>query len=108
MKALECLVTILETSGERLDHSKAKNLMNQYFIRIEKFSESASLPPRVRFRLLDVIDMRGREWRQRRQVAGPRPVSEIRAEFGTNLDPTKLTPQDMDTNPRFRVPQLKR
>ena len=85
------MVTILETSGERLDHSKARNLMDQYFERIERFSESASLPSRVRFRLLDVIDMRGREWRQRRQIAGPRPVSEIRAEYGTSMDPTKLT-----------------
>ena len=44
-----------------------------------------ALPSRVRFRLLDIIDMRQREWRQRRQVAGPRPVSEIRAEFGNDL-----------------------
>ena len=90
-EALECLVTILETSGERLDHSKARNLMNQYFIRIERFSVSTCLPSRVRFRLLDVMDMRGREWRSRRQIAGPRPVSEIRAEYGTSMDPTKLS-----------------
>ena len=82
-EALECLVAIMETSGEQLDHDQAKNLMNQYFKRIQKFSTADQLPSRVRFRLLDLLDLRSRDWRQRRQVAGPRPVSEIRAEYGT-------------------------
>ncbi|CAG5099086.1 Oidioi.mRNA.OKI2018_I69.XSR.g16237.t1.cds [Oikopleura dioica] len=90
-EALECLVAIMETSGEQLDHDQAKNLMNQYFKRIQKFSNADQLPSRVRFRLLDLIDLRSRDWRHRRQVAGPRPVSEIRAEYGTNLDPTKIS-----------------
>ncbi|CBY22960.1 unnamed protein product [Oikopleura dioica] len=90
-EALECLVAIMETSGEQLDHDQAKYLMNQYFKRIQKFSTADQLPSRVRFRLLDLLDLRSRDWRQRRQVAGPRPVSEIRAEYGTNLDPTKIT-----------------
>ena len=89
-EALECLVRIMETSGEKLDHQQAKNVMDQYFGRIKKLSENQTLPSRVRFRLLDVIDMRQREWRQRRQIAGPRPVSEIRAEFGSDLDPSLL------------------
>lgn len=90
-EALECLVAIMETSGEQLDHDQAKYLMNQYFKRIQRFSTADQLPSRVRFRLLDLLDLRSRDWRQRRQVAGPRPVSEIRAEYGTNLDPTKIT-----------------
>ena len=69
----------------KLTRQQAKNMMDQYFQRIKKLSENTALPSRVRFRLLDIIDMRQREWRQRRQVAGPRPVSEIRAEFGNDL-----------------------
>lgn len=98
-EALECLVRIMETSGEKLDHAQAKNYMDQYFMRIKKLSENDQLPSRVRFRLLDIIDMRQREWRQRRQVAGPRPVSEIRAEFGSDLDPSLMSLSGLNMSP---------
>ena len=84
--------------------------MDQYFHRIKKLSENDQLPSRVRFRLLDIIDMRQREWRQRRQVAGPRPVSEIRAEFGSDLDPSLMSlsgltsPSSIEEKPKTPKP----
>ena len=78
--------------------------MDQYFLRIKKLSENDQLPSRVRFRLLDIIDMRQREWRSRRQVAGPRPVSEIRAEFGSDLDPSLLLKEPTEEKPKTPKP----
>jgi len=87
---IECLCQIITTVGRRLDTLKAKNIMNQYFDRIEKLSESAELPARIRFMLQDVMELRRNQWIPRRiqQDNGPRSVSQIRWEMmGPMLPP---------------------
>ena len=55
---IECMCQIMSTIGKRLDTSKAMNIMNQYFDRIEMLSQSSELPSRIRFMLRDVIELR--------------------------------------------------
>lgn len=55
---IECMCQIMSTIGKRLDTSKAMNIMNQYFDRIEMLSQSSELPSRIRFMLKDVIELR--------------------------------------------------
>ncbi|XP_065191358.1 eukaryotic translation initiation factor 4 gamma 2-like [Sycon ciliatum] len=81
----ECLCNLLKTIGAKMDTEKAKGLMDQYFSRIEQFSKNEErLPPRNRFMLLELIELRANLWRPRRVVAeaqpAPRTISEVREE----------------------------
>lgn len=55
---LECLSEIMKNIGGMLDQSDARPLFDQYFDRMENYSMSSELPSRIRFMLLDVIDLR--------------------------------------------------
>uniref|UniRef100_H2Z561 W2 domain-containing protein n=1 Tax=Ciona savignyi TaxID=51511 RepID=H2Z561_CIOSA len=56
---LECLCQIMVTCGRRLDHDKAKSLMDQYFDRLELVRKRrADLPSRIRFMIQDVLELR--------------------------------------------------
>lgn len=82
---LECLCQIMRTIGCLLDIQASKNLMNQYFDRIDMFSKKPELPYRIRFMLRDVIDLRNNNWRPRpfqREDNVPQPLSKLREEAG--------------------------
>nr|CAB3241846.1 eukaryotic translation initiation factor 4 gamma 2 [Phallusia mammillata] len=82
---LECLCQIMTTCGRRLDHEKAKSLMDQYFDRIEKLQRrKTELPSRIRFMLQDVIELRAAGWvpRSIHVHQGPKTLGEIRQEVG--------------------------
>lgn len=84
-KDLECLCQILTTCGRKLDHEKAKYLMNQYFKRMQYLYDKKSfLPPRIRFMLQDVIELRSANWTPRRPQSsqGPKTLGQIRSEVG--------------------------
>lgn len=80
---LECLTQIMTTCGKRLDHPKAKCLMDQYFGRMEVLpKKQPDLPSRIRFMLQDVVKLRRNNWNPRRaqRDSGPRTLSQIRQE----------------------------
>lgn len=82
---LECLCQIMRTIGSLLDVQASRNLMNQYFDRIDMFSKKPELPPRIKFMLRDVIDLRNNKWRPRpfqREDNVPQPISKLREEAG--------------------------
>uniref|UniRef100_A0A6G1S9W0 Eukaryotic translation initiation factor 4 gamma 2 n=1 Tax=Aceria tosichella TaxID=561515 RepID=A0A6G1S9W0_9ACAR len=82
---LECLCQIMRTIGSLLDIETSKNLMNQYFERIDMYSRKPELPSRIRFMLRDVIDLRNNNWRPRpfqREDNVPQPLSKLREEAG--------------------------
>jgi len=84
---LECLCQIIRTSGRVLDIPDAKDLMDQYFARIQQLSVSPKLPLRIRFMLQDIIDLRSAGWRPRKiaQTDGPRTITEVREEAARDL-----------------------
>ena len=54
---VECLCELLRTVGALLDHTKAKNLFDQYFDQI-RCMRDADLPARIKFLIDDVIELR--------------------------------------------------
>lgn len=53
--------------------------MNQYFEKMAKYSSSATFPPRIRFMLRDVIELRKGNWVPRKvtNVEGPVPMHQL-------------------------------
>ena len=62
----------------------SQNLMEQYFARIRRLSESNELNLRIRFMLQDVLDLRQAGWRPRKMaiIDGPRTITEVRGDAG--------------------------
>lgn len=77
---LECLCQILRTCGRILDTDKGRKLMSQYFDRMKVLAENMELPPRIRFMLKDVIELREERWVPRKAITveGPMPMNQIR------------------------------
>lgn len=77
---LECLCQIMRTCGRNLDSDKGKQLMDQYFERMGTLADNQNLPPRIRFMLKDIIDLRKSGWLPRKAaiVEGPMPIHQIR------------------------------
>ncbi|XP_078463377.1 eukaryotic translation initiation factor 4 gamma 2 [Lampetra fluviatilis] len=77
---LECLCQIMRTVGPRLDHDKARSLMDQYFLRMQSLMANKDLPARIRFLLQDTVELRLNKWVPRKAFSdnGPKPISQIR------------------------------
>ncbi|KAG2462508.1 IF4G2 factor, partial [Polypterus senegalus] len=79
---LECLCQIMRTVGPRLDHEKAKSLMDQYFARMRSLMTNKELPARIRFLLQDTVELRENNWVPRKAFIdnGPKTINQIRQE----------------------------
>src|SRR5690348_12449972 len=85
---LECLCQIMSTCGHLLDNDKGKYLMDQYFARIFELSVNEKLPPRIRFMLQDVLELRANHWHRRQTKSvkeNPKPIEDIRKEASEEL-----------------------
>ena len=74
---VEALCKLLSTIGSQLDHARAKEHMDAYFRRIEGLSRSKEISSRHRFMCQDVIEMRGKGWRERRKQEGPKKIEDV-------------------------------
>ncbi|KAJ3594001.1 hypothetical protein NHX12_006333 [Muraenolepis orangiensis] len=81
---LECLCQIMRTVGPRLDHKKAKSLMDQYFRRMDSLMNSKELSARIRFLLQDIVELRENNWVPRKPFMDntPKTMNQIRQESG--------------------------
>ncbi|KAI5298910.1 hypothetical protein KEM55_002794 [Ascosphaera atra] len=78
---VESLCNLLRTVGEELDRSeKSHPIMGVYFDRIHMMMETEGLPSRLRFMLLDIIDLRKANWKSKDADKGPKTIQEIREE----------------------------
>ena len=79
---VESLTSLLRTVGAHLDNpaSKAQPAMNVYFARMNDIMNMPDLPSRLRFMLLDVIELRRKGWSSKEDNKGPKTIQEIRAE----------------------------
>lgn len=79
---MECLAQLLKTCGKNLDSEQGKELMIQYFDTLERRSKSSDYPPRIRFMLKDVIELRENNWVPRKvgTTEGPVPIKQIRSD----------------------------
>uniref|UniRef100_U5EPX1 Eukaryotic translation initiation factor 4 gamma 2 n=1 Tax=Corethrella appendiculata TaxID=1370023 RepID=U5EPX1_9DIPT len=76
---MEYLAQLIKTCGKNMDTELGKQLMDQYFDRMEQLSQSNMYPPRIRFLLRDVIELRKNNWKPRQvaRVEGPAPIQEF-------------------------------
>jgi len=95
---LECLCQILRTCGRILDTDKGQKLMGQYFERMKVLAENTDLPPRIRFMLKDVIELRADVWvpRKATTVEGPMPINQIRPADDYLLRERRNAERDVD------------
>uniref|UniRef100_W5KS63 Eukaryotic translation initiation factor 4 gamma 2 n=1 Tax=Astyanax mexicanus TaxID=7994 RepID=W5KS63_ASTMX len=84
---LECLCQIMRTVGPRLDHEKAKSLMDQYFGRMRSLMNTKDLPARIRFLLQDTVELRENKWVPRKAFIdnGPKTINQIRQDAVKDL-----------------------
>ncbi|XP_069759826.1 eukaryotic translation initiation factor 4 gamma 2-like isoform X2 [Narcine bancroftii] len=84
---LECLCQIMRTVGPRLDHEKAKSLMDQYFARMRSLMQNKELPARIRFLLQDTVELREHRWVPRKAFIdnGPKTINQIRQDAVKDL-----------------------
>ncbi|KAG8949387.1 hypothetical protein FRC04_008622 [Tulasnella sp. 424] len=75
---IESLCKLLTTVGQALDTPKAKGHMDIYFGRMQMLADNPNVASRIRYMLLDVIELRGRSWRPRNAAAGPSTIAQVR------------------------------
>nr|GME00004.1 eukaryotic translation initiation factor 4G-like isoform X1 [Ipomoea batatas] len=74
---VEALCKLMCTIGEMIDHAKARDQMDTYFEILSNLANNTDLSSRLRFMLMDVIDLRKNNWQQRRKVEGPKKLEEL-------------------------------
>ncbi|XP_051919598.1 eukaryotic translation initiation factor 4 gamma 2a isoform X1 [Hippocampus zosterae] len=84
---LECLCQIMKTVGPKLDHEKARSLMNQYFDRMQALTNNKELPARIRFLLQNTAELRENNWVPRKAYFdnGPKTISQVRQDAVKDL-----------------------
>ncbi|OXV08971.1 hypothetical protein Egran_03264 [Elaphomyces granulatus] len=79
---VESLTSLLRTIGASLDSSdKGRLMMDAYFNRIHLMIDTAGLPSRLKFMLMDVADLRDANWRSKGGDKGPKTLAEVREEM---------------------------
>ncbi|KZV84795.1 hypothetical protein EXIGLDRAFT_776164 [Exidia glandulosa HHB12029] len=74
---IESICKLLTTVGQLLDTSKARSDMDIYFKRMCDLSESPNIDSRMKYMLLDVIELRSRAWIPRNAVAAPTTLASV-------------------------------
>jgi len=98
---MECLSQIIRTCGKLVDAEKSKTLMDQYFERIDQCSQSTKYPPRIRFMLRDLIELRRNGWvpRKSANTEAPVPMQQLRPDDDTRFnafEPSKRDQRNID------------
>lgn len=74
---IESVCQLLKTVGLALSGPKGKEPMDMYFGKMRELSQEPTISQRIRFMLLDVIDLRARNWIPKTQIAAPTTLAEI-------------------------------
>jgi len=78
---IESLSKLLRTIGGNLDATeKGRVMMDVYFARIQSMIDHPELPSRLKFMLMDIIDLRRANWHSKEANKGPKTLEEVRAE----------------------------
>ena len=82
---IESLCKLLTTIGARIDHDISRPQMDNYFARINDVANNKKLSSRIRFMLMDLIDLRKNGWKLRVEIAVPKTIAEIHKEAERKL-----------------------
>jgi translation initiation factor 4G len=78
---IESLTKLLKTIGGNLDSTeKGRPMMDIYFQRIQAMIDTPDLPSRLKFMLMDIVDLRKKQWHSKEDNKGPKTLEEVRAE----------------------------
>jgi translation initiation factor 4G len=78
---LEALCKLLTTIGKKLDQGETQPQIELFFARLEEFRTNASIDSRIKFAILDLIDLRKNHWVPRKGIAtGPKTLEAARAD----------------------------
>jgi len=100
---LENLCKLLETAGGKWETQMLKAKKNKKqtaeneatvkrtFATLKELTNRAGLSSRIKFAVLDILDLRDRKWKPRTESKGPKTISEVHAE--ANLEQIKIQQQ---------------
>jgi translation initiation factor 4G len=78
---IESLCKLLRTIGANLDETdKGRPMMDIYFQRIQGMVDLPELQSRIKFMLMDILDLRRVRWISKEANKGPKTLEEVRAE----------------------------
>ncbi|PWY99982.1 hypothetical protein BCV70DRAFT_103516 [Testicularia cyperi] len=78
---IESLCKLMTTVGKILDTEKARGHIDIYFTRMKEMSQNeASINSRMRFMLIDVIELRESGWVPRHDNSAPKTIAQIHAD----------------------------
>ncbi|UKZ96353.1 uncharacterized protein TrAFT101_011149 [Trichoderma asperellum] len=77
---VESLCKLLRTIGANLDETKGRPLVDAYFQRIQGMIDLPELQSRIKFMLMDIVDLRRARWVSKEANKGPKTLEEVRAE----------------------------
>ncbi|KAK1769823.1 hypothetical protein QBC33DRAFT_446891 [Phialemonium atrogriseum] len=78
---IESLTKLLRTIGANLDSTeKGRPMMDAYFQRMQSIIDLPDLPSRLKFMLMDIVDLRRVRWASKEANKGPKTLEEVRAE----------------------------
>jgi len=80
--SIECLCQLLTTIGQDIDikNSPHQNLVDGYFKRLSAISQQKGTCARIKFMILDVVDLRKSDWVPRKQNNNPKTIEQIHKE----------------------------
>jgi translation initiation factor 4G len=79
--AVESLVKLLKTIGMTMDgEEKGRQMITTYMDRISAVRDQEGLPSRVYYMLLDITDLRKKNWQSKDNEKGPKTIQEIHVE----------------------------
>ncbi|KAI5061888.1 hypothetical protein GOP47_0022427 [Adiantum capillus-veneris] len=83
---IEALCQLLRTVGKQLEESnKSTKVLEVYFSQLKEYCTSSRLPSRIRFLILNTIDLRANKWVPRREEVKAKTLHEIHAEAEKTL-----------------------
>jgi hypothetical protein len=78
---IEALCNLLTTIGSKLDHAKAQSHMDTYFNRLSEIGQNKEkLSSRIRFMIMDLIDLRKNDWVPRMKKQEAKSQDQVRKE----------------------------
>lgn len=94
-ESLECLCKLLTTIGGRMEKDPVQDSqgLQYYFERLQDIADRKStvqVSNRIRFMILDLIDLRKNNWQPRRAQAAPKTMDEIQKEVETEENKNRI------------------
>lgn len=111
-ESLECLCRLLSTIGKELETpmaqtagrstsiSQTKEVMNGYFSQLDGIINKRKVSNRIRFMILDVVDLRRNNWKPRREDNNPKTIDQIHKDVAKEREEQE---RELN-NPQFQGP----